>query len=171
MDFLHGIAKAGGMTFHKLGNGRVDTDFRLKGARAVELLEQGCRFVVCHVNAPDEAAHMGEVKTKIRCLEEVDLHVVAPVLAYFRRHPERLGGLAVVPDHFTNVEAANNNGRLRGEAHSLDPVPFSILGHHTDAVDRFSEDAASRGRYGNGRLSHLDLLRLLGITKERQDGL
>lgn len=168
MDFLHGVAKAGGMSFHKHGNGRVDTDFREKGTRTVELLEDGCRFVVCHVNAPDEAAHMGDVKAKIRCIEEVDRHVVAPVLAYFRRHPERLGGLAVLPDHFTNVEAASNNGSRRMEAHSLDPVPFTILGRHTtpDAVERYSEDDAVRGRYGDGRLSHLDLLRLLGMTKE-----
>ena len=130
MDFLHGLAKAGGMSFHAVGNGRVDTDYRGKGARVLKLLEGGLDFVVCHVNSPDEAAHMGDVRAKIRCLEELDRHIVAPVAHFFEHRPERLGGLAIIPDHFTNVEA----GGPRGEAHSMDPVPFAIWdGRRRDA--------------------------------------
>jgi len=159
MDFLHGLAKAGGIDFHAVGNGRVDTDFRGKGACARALLEAGCDFVVCHVNAPDEAAHMGDVRTKIHCLEELDREIVAPLVRYFERWPERLGGLAVIPDHFTNVKA----GGPRGDAHSLDPVPFAIWdGRRRDAVEQFHEGA--RGLDAGEPASPRDFLFLLGVA-------
>lgn len=161
MDFLCGLARAGGMEFHRVGSGRPDTDYTAKGAKVVELLESGCELVYCHVNAPDEAAHLCDPALKIHCIEQVDEKVLGPVVDYFRARPELLGGVMVVPDHYTNSspEAA---GGTRSSVHSLDRVPFSLWnGRDRDSVTRFGEDEASRGRYATAGLTHLHLLDLL----------
>jgi 2,3-bisphosphoglycerate-independent phosphoglycerate mutase len=161
MDFLHGIARAGGIEFFKHGTGRPDTDYAGKGRRLVELLDAGYELVVCHVNAPDEAAHMGDVELKIETLEAVDRHVMAPLLAWFEAHPDELGGVMVAPDHYTNVKP-EKDGLKRMEVHSMDPVPFALWnGRDRDAVERFDEDAAPAGRWGAEPVSHLELLDLL----------
>ena len=164
MDFLQGIARAGGLEFHKVGNGRVDTDYRGKGETVLELLEGGCRFVICHVNAPDEAAHMGDVAAKIESLERIDRAIVAPVLDYFGRRPDALGCLALVPDHYTN--SALGDDEARSAAHSMDPVPFALWdGHRRDRIDRFTEAAAAAGLYGPEPVSHLEILALMGVVE------
>lgn len=162
MDFLHGISKAGGMEFFKVGNGRPDTDYAAKGAKVLDLLESGFSFVVCHVNSPDEAAHMRDRESKIRCIEEIDRHVIGPIVEYFRSRTGELGSLMVTPDHYTNLLL----GSTRADAHSLHPVPFVVWnGRDKDGVTRFDEDSVREGRFGAQPISHLDLLRVLGIVK------
>jgi 2,3-bisphosphoglycerate-independent phosphoglycerate mutase len=161
MDFLKGIARAGGMDFVRLGNGRPDTDYQAKGEMVVELLAADYGFVVCHVNAPDEASHMGNRQMKVETLEAFDQHVLGPAVAWFRRHPEHLGGVMLAPDHYTN----HRLGKGRAEAHSLHPVPFSLWnGVESDGVQAFSEDEAAGIWQGREPMSHLDLLRILGVA-------
>ncbi|HYY42636.1 MAG TPA: hypothetical protein VE775_07865, partial [Pyrinomonadaceae bacterium] len=132
MDFLHGIAKAGALESFKVGNGRPDTDYAAKGAKVVELLTQGYEFVICHVNAPDEASHMGDLAGKIKALEMIDAHVVRPVVEYFQRNEAELGGVMLVPDHYTNHAAVAANSK-RIEIHSIHAVPFVLWnGHERD---------------------------------------
>jgi 2,3-diphosphopglycerate-independent phosphoglycerate mutase len=167
MHFLEGIARAGGLDFVKVGDGSPDTDYQGKGAQTVALLASGYSFVICHVNAPDEASHMGDRALKVRCLESIDREVIGPVLRYFDDHPERLGGVMVAPDHYTNLLRAQR--APRSESHSTHPVPFALWnGRDRDQVDSFGEDAAGRGRFGAPPISHLDLLVVLGLP--RQDG-
>ncbi|HKH45201.1 MAG TPA: hypothetical protein VKM72_11100 [Thermoanaerobaculia bacterium] len=162
MDFLLGIAHAGEIDFFRLGNGRPDTDFQSKGAKVVELLAAGYDLVVCHVNAPDEASHLGDLKLKIQCLEAFDRDVVGPVVEYFRSRPDELGGVMVAPDHYTNHVLEGQ----RALAHSLDPAPFCLWnGVDRDGVTAFDEDAVLAGRYGATPVSHLDLLGLLGVER------
>jgi 2,3-bisphosphoglycerate-independent phosphoglycerate mutase len=164
MDFLHGIARAGGIDFYKTGNGRPMTDYVGKGARVLELLARGYSFVVCHINGPDEASHMGDLELKIRSLEAIDRHIVRPVVEYFSRHPEELGGVMIAPDHYTN-HSLESRRLSRTEAHSIHPVPFAVWnGRDRDEVQSFDEDAVRRGRYGNSARNHLELLRLLGVV-------
>jgi len=163
MDFLQGIAKVGAIEFCKVGNGRPDTDYAGKGAKVLELFEAGCSFVVCHINSPDEAAHMHDRELKIWCLEAIDRHVLGPAVEYFRSHQEELGGLMVAPDHYTNLLL----GAVRADAHSLHPVPFLVWnGRDRDQVGRFDEDSVREGRYGASPVSHLELLSLLGVLAE-----
>lgn len=165
MDFLHGIAKASGMEFVKVGNGRPDTDYAGKGRAVLEHLEEGYELVVCHVNGPDEAGHMGDLALKVRCLERIDASVVAPVVEYFRTRPERLGGVMVAPDHYTNFGAARQPAN-RTDAHSTHPVPFALWnGRDRDDVARYDEDHAAAGRFGHPPLGHLQLLPTLGIGR------
>jgi 2,3-bisphosphoglycerate-independent phosphoglycerate mutase len=167
MDFLAGMARAGGMHFCRVGNGRPDTDYAAKGAAAVRLLEEGFGLVFVHVNAPDEAAHMGDTALKIHCLEQVDAGVVGPVVEHFRRRSAELGGVMVVPDHYTN-SGPELAGRRRIQVHSMDPVPFALWnGHDRDGVDRFGEAAAAHGLHARTGLTHMDLLALLGAVPPR----
>lgn len=163
MDFLHGIAKAGGISFFKLGNGRPDTDYRAKGAKAVELLADGYDFVVCHVNGPDEASHMGDLELKVKSLKATDSYVVRPIIEYFLQRPEELGGVMVMPDHYTNHAAVSDKLR-RVQTHSAHPVPFTLWNNvECDEVTHYGEDEAAAGKYGAEPLCHLELLRLLGV--------
>jgi 2,3-bisphosphoglycerate-independent phosphoglycerate mutase len=124
---------------------------------------------VCHVNGPDEASHMGDRDLKVRSLERIDDEIVRPVIEYFHRCPRQLGGVMVVPDHYTNVWVADWDGG-RAEAHSADPVPFVVWnGRERDAVTTFDEDAALAGRYGDQPLSHLLLLHLLGVVRSHAE--
>lgn len=161
MDFLCGLARAGGMEFYKVGNGRPDTDFTAKGRKTVELLDSGCEVVVCHINAPDEAAHMQDTDLKIHCIEQTDSEVVGPVVEYFRARPEELGGVMIVPDHYTNC-SPDAGPVARSSVHSLHPVPFSLWnGRDRDPVASFGEDAAVEGALAGAGLTHLDLLAVL----------
>lgn len=167
MDFLEGIALAGGMEFFKLGNGRVDTDYEGKGLKTLELLLSGYEFVFCHVNAPDEAAHMGQLDLKIQSIEEIDRNIVQPVLGYFLSHPERLGGVMALPDHYTN-SSPEWRRNTRSQAHSLHPVPIALWnGRDRDAARYYGEDeAAAHGTYTEP-VNHLALLSLLGLSTSR----
>ncbi len=167
MDFLHGIAKAGGIESFKVGNGRPDTDYAAKGAKVVDLLRNGYEFVVCHINAPDEAAHMGDLEGKIRSLEMIDEFIVREIVSYFRFHPEQLGGVMIVPDHYTNLPESVS-GQKRVDIHSIHPVPFALWnGRERDGVSTFSEDAARAGKYASPPVSHLDLTTVLGMSQPR----
>lgn len=166
MDFLHGITKAGGIDFFKTGNGRPDTDYAGKGARTLALLREGYDFVVCHVNATDEASHMGDLGAKIRCMEAIDEHILQPLVEHFQRHPEELGGVMLVPDHYTNV-AARWRGSRRVETHSAHPVPFALWnGRDRDSVMAYGEDEARAGAFGASPINHLDLLGILGVRRK-----
>jgi 2,3-bisphosphoglycerate-independent phosphoglycerate mutase len=167
MDFLHGIAKAGDIDSYKVGNGRPDTDYAAKGAKVVELLREGYEFVVCHINAPDEAAHMGDVAGKIRSLELIDELVVRQIVNYFLAHPAQLGGVMIVPDHYTNLPE-NASDQKRVQIHSLHAVPFALWNERErDDVRVFNEDAVLAGKYAARPISHLDLTAVLGMSGAR----
>jgi len=164
MDFLHGIAKAGGIDFFMVGNGRPTTDFQAKGEAVLRFLAEGYQCVICHINAPDEAAHMQDFALKVRSLELIDEHIVRPVVEYFQAHPDELGGMMVVPDHYTNCTPVLSQ-RMRKDVHSGLPVPFAVWnGTDRDSVRSFSEDAAREGMYGDDGLGHMELLGILGVV-------
>src|SRR5262249_39797236 len=59
--------------------GYLDTDYAAKGRAAVAALPDHDLACV-HVEAPDEASHEGKVEEKIKALEEIDRHIVGPLL-------------------------------------------------------------------------------------------
>ena len=167
MDFLHGIAKAGRIDSFKVGNGRPDTDYASKGTKVVELLRGGYEFVVCHINAPDEAAHMGDLAGKIKSIEMIDRFVMSQIVNYFRVHPEQLGSVMIVPDHYTNLPE-HVSGHRRADIHSIQPVPFALWnGRERDSVQSYCEDTACSGKYASPPISHLDLTTVLGVSQLR----
>ena len=122
--------------------GYLDTDYDGKARAALAALDR-LDFVYCHVEAPDEAGHLGSVEEKVRAIERVD-GMLGILLDGFD------GVVAVLPDHATPI-------RLR--THTREPVPVAIRGLGTDGTRRFSEKEAQKGDLG--RLEATALLPLL----------
>ena len=167
MDFLNGFANQMGFDFCKIGNSNWDTDYKDKGKNTMRKIDEGYDFIYCHINGPDEASHMNDVKKKIFSIEQIDQHILKPIFSYFERFPGKLGAVAICPDHYTNIRN-DSDSATRRDAHSIDPVPFLVWdGKRKDKVKDFSENSALTGLYGSTVISHLDLLGLMGLSKEK----
>ncbi|MBU0640734.1 MAG: cofactor-independent phosphoglycerate mutase [Planctomycetes bacterium] len=118
VDIIRGLAVSMGMKLIEVpgATGYVDTDYAGKGAAAVRALGE-YDLVVIHVEAPDEAGHLGDAELKVETLERVDELVVGPVLDALRRHAG--WRILVAPDHPTPVATT---------AHSAVPPAFCFAG-------------------------------------------
>lgn len=144
VDLLNGIATYAGMeVVHVPGaTGFIDTDYQAKARYALKAIEH-LDFLYIHVEAPDEAGHMGSVEEKVKAIEGVD-GLLGTVLDHFD------GAVALLPDHPTPI---------RLKTHTSNPVPFAVLGHGADATTKYSEREAAKGAYG--LRNSADLLPLL----------
>jgi 2,3-bisphosphoglycerate-independent phosphoglycerate mutase len=140
VDLLKGIGKYAGLSVINVpgATGYLDTNFSGKAAYALESLQEQ-DFVFVHVEAPDEAGHMGNIEAKVRAIEDFDEKVVGGML-------NELGGLGeyrimVLPDHPTPISV---------KTHTREPVPFAIYSstERADYVDRFDEFSARDGVFG-----------------------
>lgn len=108
--------------------GYLDTNYANKGKYAVEAL--GAFDLVCvHVEAPDEASHEGKAAEKVKALEQIDTHIVGPLLEALPRYGEYR--ILVEPDHRTT---------LKTKAHAHGPVPFAVCGNGIMASGQTSYD-------------------------------
>ncbi|MCZ7357192.1 MAG: cofactor-independent phosphoglycerate mutase [Candidatus Methanoperedens sp.] len=140
VDLLKGIGKYAGLEVIDVpgATGYLDTNFAGKAAYALESLKER-DFVLVHVEAPDEAGHMGNIEAKIKAIEDFDEKVVGGML-------NELAGfgdyrILVLPDHPTPLSI---------RTHTRDPVPFALYSSNesADYVDRFDEFAAKEGVFG-----------------------
>ncbi len=133
VDLLNGIARYAGMeVIHVPGaTGFIDTDYQAKARYALDAIER-LDFVYVHVEAPDEAGHMGGVEEKVKAIEGVD-GLIGTILDNFD------GTVAVLPDHPTPI---------RLKTHTRTPVPFAIRGEVKDSTACFSEKEAAKGGFG-----------------------
>ena len=118
VDLVKGLATLIGFDFMKVegATGYFDTNYRAKGLAAIEALKTH-DIVLVHVEATDEAGHAGDAAIKRKALEEVDKHIIGPVIQELKKY-ESWRAL-VMPDHPTPVST-------RG--HSNEPVPFAVIG-------------------------------------------
>lgn len=144
VDLLAGLAaligldrpRVPGMTsFH-------DNDYAAQGRAAAECLD-AYDFVCCHVEAPDEASHQGDWRTKVASIEAIDEHIIGPIVRRLEREGDPAedpgaGGwrLLVLPDHATLV---------RTRKHDATPVPILLAGAWIRSVveREFNEEAAA----------------------------
>lgn len=138
VDLLKGIGKYAGLDIINVpgATGYLDTNFSGKAAYALKSLEER-DFVLVHVEAPDEAGHMGNIEAKIKAISDFDEKVVGGML-------NELAGdyrIMVLPDHPTPISV---------RTHTREPVPFAIYSssESADYVDRFDEFAAKEGVFG-----------------------
>lgn len=133
VDLLAGIARCAGMEVIIVpgATGYLDTDYQAKARYAVSALER-LDFLYLHVEAPDEAGHLGDADEKVAAIEGVD-RMIGTIMQDFS------GIIAVLPDHPTP---------LRIKTHTADPVPFAILGKGKDDTRSFSEREGMKGSYG-----------------------
>ncbi|MDD3977819.1 cofactor-independent phosphoglycerate mutase [Methanomicrobium antiquum] len=129
VDLLNGIAKCAEMKVIKVpgATGYLDTDYEAKAEYAVKALtEEDIDFVYMHVEAPDEAGHLGSIKEKVLAIERLD-----EVSGRFFEIEDLM--IAVLPDHPTPVAF---------KTHTKDPVPFAIRGRGVDECSVYSEKEA-----------------------------
>jgi len=135
VDLIRGIARTVGMKLIDVpgATGYLDTDYRAKGAAAVGALDD-VNLVIVHVEAPDEAGHLGDTEAKVLAIERVDEHVVGPLLEKLRSFDR--WRILVAPDHPTPVSR---------RVHMATPPPFCLAGHAIHPVLQlpFSESHAS----------------------------
>jgi 2,3-bisphosphoglycerate-independent phosphoglycerate mutase len=133
VDLLNGIARCVGMEIITVpgATGYLDTDYAAKGRYAIDAMKH-LDFLYLHIEAPDEAGHLGNVEEKVRAIENVD-GVIGMILEEFD------GVLAVLPDHPTPI---------RVKTHTRDPVPFVVVGKGKDSAEQFSEKTARLGKFG-----------------------
>jgi 2,3-bisphosphoglycerate-independent phosphoglycerate mutase len=110
--------------------GYLDTDYAAKGRYGVEALKDN-DLVCVHVEASDEASHEGRADAKVQALEEIDRHIVGPLLEALPKHGD--WRILVSPDHRTP---------LRTRAHAYGAVPFAVAGTGIAARGQPSYDEA-----------------------------
>jgi 2,3-bisphosphoglycerate-independent phosphoglycerate mutase len=153
VDIIRGMAVATGMDLIAVpgATGYIDTDYDAKGRAAVAALDRyDC--VLVHVEAADEAGHLGDAGEKVKALERIDEAVVGPLLAALQRYPA--WRILVAPDHPTPAST---------KAHSAVPPHYAFAGDGVAPAGgpRFTEDAA----LATGRLEqagHTLLARFFG---------
>lgn len=116
VDLIKGIGIYAGLDIIDVpgATGYLDTNYVGKANAAIETLKDH-DFVYVHVEAPDEAGHLGDLKEKITAIERFDDEVVGTIL----KSIDQLGDwrMLVLPDHPTPVA-------LR--THTKDPVPYIL---------------------------------------------
>ena len=127
VDLLRGLGllmgwktrEVAGMTsFH-------DTNYKGQGEASAAALDE-FDIVLSHVEAPDEASHQGDIRTKISSIEAIDKHVVAPMLKKLKTFAD--WRIMVLPDHPTNIHT-----RKHGNA----PTPFCMAGTRITSPRQF----------------------------------
>jgi len=118
VDLVRGISKLIGFDLIDVpgATGFVDTNYQGKASAAIEALGK-YDLVFVHIEAPDEASHIGSAAMKKKAVEQIDKYIVGPVLEALQSYES--WRILVAPDHPTPV---------RTRAHSSEPVPFAMAG-------------------------------------------
>jgi len=135
VDVVNGMGIYSGMDVIKVpgATGFIDTNYEGKADYALEALRDH-DFVLVHVEAPDEAGHMGDPQLKVRTIEDLDRRLLGRIL-------DKIEGdyaIAVISDHFTPIPV---------RTHTDDPVPFLIFStrNRRKGVPTFDEVSACHG--------------------------
>ncbi len=116
--------------------GYFDTNYEGKAQYALDGLKER-DLVYLHVEAPDEAGHMGDLQKKIETIEVFDEKIVGAILTGMRGFENYR--VLVMPDHPTPLSI---------RTHTADPVPYVIYGNRNKTAhkkaDRFDELSARR---------------------------
>lgn len=117
VDLLKGIAICAGMNSVDVegATGYLDTNFDGKCKAAIEEFKKGADLVYIHVEAPDECGHRGEIENKVKAIEMIDEHILAPVVEFLRDYDDF--AVLVCPDHPTPLSI---------RTHTSTPVPYLI---------------------------------------------
>lgn len=136
VDLVRGLAKLIGWEIIEVpgATGYIDTNYAGKGLAAVAALDR-MDLVCVHVEATDEAGHNGDAASKVQSMEQIDRHIIGPVLQRLQAEGDQWR-ILVLPDHPTPVS-------LR--THTREPVPFAIAGRQVEGVvsNRMTESAAA----------------------------
>src|SRR5208282_2497197 len=139
VDLVRGLGRLAGLEVIQVpgATGFLDTDYGAKARYGLKALEAR-DFLLLHVEAPDEAGHMGRADLKTEAIEKIDQLVLGPMLEGLKRLGEYR--LLLMPDHPTPCKI---------KTHSNDPVPFAMVTSRTmerasSTARRYTEADAAR---------------------------
>jgi 2,3-bisphosphoglycerate-independent phosphoglycerate mutase len=137
VDLVNGLGRLAGLERITVpgATGFLDTDYAAKARYGLKSLERH-DFLLLHIEAPDEAGHMGRADLKRDAIERIDELIIGPLL----RDLPALGDfrLLLMPDHATPCKL---------KTHSNEPVPFAMLGSSSSKgalARRYTEAEAAR---------------------------
>jgi phosphoglycerate mutase (EC 5.4.2.1) len=138
VDLIKGIGLSAGLESIDVpgATGFLDTNYYGKAEYAINVLHEK-DFVFVHVEAPDEAAHNGNIRDKIKAIEDFDEKVVGTVLTKIKQFSSYR--VLVLPDHATPIQL---------KTHASDPVPFVIYPSPEEVLQQklsssFDEESAA----------------------------
>lgn len=138
VDLIKGIGVAVGLKPINVpgATGYLDTNFEGKAKYALDSLKKN-DYVFVHVEAPDEAGHEGNIKHKIKAIEDFDKYVVGTMLAGLKKYHDYR--MLVLPDHPTPISI---------RTHSDDPVPCVLYSSDKDysGCPAYNEKMISRSK-------------------------
>ncbi len=149
VDLVNGLGRLAGLDVITVpgATGFLDTDYAAKGRYGLDSLTRR-DFLLLHIEAPDEAGHMGRADLKTEALERIDELILGPMLRALPNFGDFR--LLLMPDHATPSKL---------KTHSNEPVPFAMLtgeslrSESSDAR-RYTEAEAQRAGFdSHGRLS------------------
>jgi len=161
VDLVKGIGIYAGLDVIEVpgATGYLDTNYKGKAEYAMDALKNH-DFVFVHVEAPDEAGHMGDMQAKIQAIEDFDEKVVGTVLEAAKRYDEDIT-IMVLPDHPTPIA-------LR--THTSVPIPFAVYSTVEDKPDdakAFDEESVKKGSLGTVYAADL-VGKLIDLSKESE---
>jgi 2,3-bisphosphoglycerate-independent phosphoglycerate mutase len=137
VDLVNGLGRLAGLERVRVpgATGFLDTDYGAKARYGLASLKSN-DFLLLHIEAPDEAGHMGRADLKRQAIERIDESIVGPLLRELPAFGEFR--ILLMPDHATPCRIGT---------HSNDPVPFAILGGASGGhavARRYTEADAAR---------------------------
>ncbi len=134
VDLIKGIGIAIGLKPISVpgATGYLDTNYIGKAEYALDSLKKN-DFVFVHVESPDESGHEGNIKHKLRAIEDFDKYVVGNILKGIENFDEYK--VLVLPDHPTPIA-------LR--THSSEPVPFAMIDSRRERGDSGCENYSEK---------------------------
>ncbi|HEY2989634.1 MAG TPA: cofactor-independent phosphoglycerate mutase [Candidatus Binatia bacterium] len=157
VDIINGLGVYAGLERIKVpgATGYFDTNYKGKGEYGVAALERK-DLVFIHVEAPDEAGHMGDAEKKVQAIEDFDEKVVGTVLRGMEQRKD--WRLLLLPDHPTPIVL---------KTHVNDPVPFVFfdaeMGEKRNGFGFNESDAKKSGVVVRDAFALIDAL--IGGTK------
>lgn len=139
VDIINGLGLYAGLERIRVPGitGFFDTNYKGKAEYGLRALEQ-MDLIFIHVEAPDEAGHMGDIEKKIKAIEDFDEKVVGTMLQGLDRWQD--WRVLLLPDHPTSIVL---------KTHVSDPVPFVLFASTDRGEDKgfgYNErDAKSTG--------------------------
>lgn len=129
VDLIRGIGRLVGLRVVDVegATGFVDTNYEGKADAALQTLRDD-NFVYVHVEAPDEAGHMGDVALKTKAIQDFDQRMLARLIAGLDADPDlQPYRLFLLPDHPTPCSL---------KTHLREPVPALLYDSRDSEVKR-----------------------------------
>ncbi|MFC1767715.1 cofactor-independent phosphoglycerate mutase [Candidatus Margulisiibacteriota bacterium] len=138
VNLVNGIGVAVGLKPIKVPGvtGYLDTNYVGKAKYALKSLKKN-DFVFVHVESPDESGHEGNIKHKIKAIQDFDKYVVGTILKGLRKFKDYK--ILVLPDHATPISIMTHSG---------EPVPFALYSSKKarKGVKAYSEKHAAKSK-------------------------